>query len=311
MLPKCLRERDWHTWLAAGLLLLSISVSSLLLLYGPIHAQRTGTMESDWIAYFPPWNTVWKVPLWILWSSAQVIDYCFRPLGAVLMPLVGLGVVQMWRQGKRSLTAALLLPLILAFSASLLHFYPYGGARICIFTLPAASILIAEAIPPALHWIRKQAQPAKMILALAMYLPLAAPVVMSCIRTVSPWPRADSAGACNYVLTNRHPGDRILANDWEHTYYFRHCNSDFRWESQFYLKNLMKALPSLQANFDEIPVVRSEDKKQNKSIRIWLVLKARNKEERQAMLERIIPANWRVILTREFTDTTVALTIRR
>ena len=94
---------------------------------------------------------------------------------------------------------------------------------------------------------------------------------------VTPWPRADAAGAAAYIESRRTASEPILANHWEYAYYFRNC-------PDFYLQ----AAPPETAR------------------REWVVITAWEERERDEILHAA--SEKAVILERrEFTMTTVAL----
>jgi hypothetical protein len=217
------REQKALTWAAYGLLTVTVAGTFFVLLVGPIRAQHDSEMASCWVNAFPDWTHPWFTPVWALFSTFDVFRYCCKPLGMILVPLALLGGVLLWRRGRSDLVALLVVPVLLALAASLLHRYPYGGARVLVYATPALVILIAAGTPPAWDWLGRlhRLAPAALVLLFAPSLITAGHSV------VFPWPRADTAGAAAYVAAHREPTDAIAGNDWTHQYYFRRFGSAF------------------------------------------------------------------------------------
>src|SRR5262245_3299707 len=106
-----------------------IGASFLLLYFGPIRAQRTGSMEGCWLTHFPNWTRPWTVPWWSVMSTLEVLRYNFKPFGSLLIGFAVIGGVTWWRR-DRAWLILLTAPLALAWLAALIGGYPYGGSRL-------------------------------------------------------------------------------------------------------------------------------------------------------------------------------------
>src|SRR5262249_1770872 len=124
LLPRVWRTRRTKTWLAYSCLTAAVAGSFLLLLTGPIQAQRCEAMERCWVDCFPPYDKPAAIPLWLLVSSLEIVHYCCEPAGNALGLLVAVGVVCIWRR-SRAPVALLAVPILLALLASLAKAYPY------------------------------------------------------------------------------------------------------------------------------------------------------------------------------------------
>ncbi len=226
---------------AYGLLTGLILLSFLLLLLGPIRAQRTVGLEVYWGPEFPCWDRPWLVPWWSLKATVGILDYCFRPLGGLLLLLALLGGWLWWTQGQRSwlpgfrradrpdFTRGYLLllvgPLGLGWLAGLLHAYPYAGTRVMVFALPALALLIGTAIPPTWSWsaqrLPRLTPPAALVLLLA-------PAGLCLYRVARPWDRPDWDRVIGYVASRYQHADTLAGNTWEADYYFRHQPDVYR-----------------------------------------------------------------------------------
>jgi hypothetical protein len=211
------RSRRGRLWLGYGLWAAWTAACFLLLLVGPIRAQQAPEMRACWPDFFPDWHRPWSVPPWALGSTADVVHYCCNPVGEYLAFLVLVGAVALWRRGQRGLVVLLTVPWGLALLAACLHAYPYGGQRVLVYTAPAVLLLLGAGLADTLAWLRRRARLAVCGLLLLLALPLA----NTLYRVVSPWKRADAAGAAAHVLARRAPGEVVLGCNWEYGYYFR------------------------------------------------------------------------------------------
>jgi len=212
------RTASWLGRSSYLLLAVVVGCSFLALANGPVAAQHNTDIASYWHSHFPDWNRPWSVPGWAVISTLEVSRYNFLPIGQVVLPFAILGGWCMIRRGEGSRVAVAILPLGLAFVASLLHRYPYGSSRLEMFAAPGLAWLAAEGAARLLPRVRNRSR----YVALALLLLLLVPIPLAAYRTIVPWPRPASDDASAYVLTHRSPEDRICVNHWEFEYYFRH-----------------------------------------------------------------------------------------
>ena len=274
--PTMWREKRPAGFATYGLLAVTVAVSFVLLVRGPVHAQHDSQIVSCWTNAFPDWQRPWTVPAWTLFSTLDVFRYCCKPLGQILVPLSVLGAIVLWRRGQRAAVALLVVPVLLALAASFAHRYPYGGARVLVYAAPALLLLIAAGTPVAWDWSRRRHRLAPVALML-LFLP---PLLEAGHAVVAPWPCADTADAAAYVLAHRRSTDPIMGNDWTHQYYFRRLGSAFQ------------------------PMAGGEAK----ADRCWIVYtEERPAAARLADAMRQGPAGWTAVQRREFAFTTVLL----
>src|SRR5206468_40150 len=126
-----------------GLYLVVLGGSFLLLLAGPISAQKDERLLDSWSETFPDWQRPASVPGWLFLRTTEVFRYACEPVGNVLTLAAFLGVVQLWRQRQRRLLLFLIAPIGLAALAALLGQYPYGASRVMVFAAPATLLLTA------------------------------------------------------------------------------------------------------------------------------------------------------------------------
>jgi hypothetical protein len=270
------------TRLGYGILALAVAGSFGFMLIGPIKCQRDPVIVLDWIraGYFPDWKRAWSIPFWSVRSTLELFDYYCRPVGHVLAPVVAIGLAGVWRRHGPELAAFLTLPIALAFGASLLMAYPFGGARVMCFSLPAIGLLVAEGIPPTFAWLSRRPRPAAAILALVLFIP----VGRTAGRAIFPWNRADSTGAANYVLAHRHPSDLVMGNVWDYAYLFRHLGPSF-------------------ALLDPQRVGPATD-------RMWVLVTAGTRAQCERDFCAGVPPGWEITEEREFSKTVVYLMCR-
>ncbi len=268
--------RDRRPASIAGYALLALTVfGSFLLLLGPIHAQRCQGMDACWVNQFPHWDRPWTVPGWMVFSTLDVVRYCFQPTGHALGIVAGFGAFLLWRQGQRPLVVLLVLPLALALAASCIHAYPYGGARVEVYALPALALLTAAAVPALLDWLR----PRSRLALVGLIGLLVAPLFLATYHAVDPWPRADSAGASAYVLAHRGPEDVVASNHEDYLYYFRNVQPPHQ-------------------RLEELSVPSAE--------RLWLILTGTTPAEERAMVAGLLPT-WQPLEEKSFDWTRVYL----
>jgi hypothetical protein len=272
-LPAVWRSRRLGLWMGYSAWSAAVAVSFLLLLAGPITAQRDAELHSCWTEMFPDWGRPWSVPGWLAFSTADVVHYACNPAGEFLAFLAVVGGFALWRRGERSLVVLLTLPWFLAVVAALLHAYPYGGARVLVYTAPAVFLLLAAGLPDTFAWLRRRTGWGQAVLAVLLALPL----VNSLYRLAVPWRRADAAAAAAHVLAGRAPDEPVFANVWEYLYYFREDP---------------QGLPELEnAEFDPASPV-------------WVIVTTLKESDREHLAEQL--AQGRAILEeREFALTTV------
>jgi hypothetical protein len=284
------RSRQMQAWMAYGLFGWVVLGCFLILLAGPVHAQRCPAMVQCWENSFPDWQRPASVPLWSLLQTLEVFRYCFEPLGQVYLGLAVLGGVCLWRRGGRPQTLLFVSPLLLALAASYLHAYPYCGARILVYMTPGLTLLIAEGIAAALAWFHSlQSSRFGPALTLARLGPvvvvvlLLLPAARSVQRAIFPWPRADCAAAAAYVRARLGPGEQVAANHVEYAYYFRDLGSNF-------------------TLLDQSPRVLPQ--------RFWLITTTPDRATRLALVSSLGPGDWRILEQDDFLWTSVFLLSR-
>jgi hypothetical protein len=190
----------------------------LALLLGPIRAQHTAELDAYWVSYLPDWSRPWAVPWWAVQTTTGVFRYCLKPHGEGPLVLALLGVLALWRGGRRGAVLALSAPLGLALAAGLLGRYPYTSTRLMVFAAPAVCLLAAAGAGWALDGLRSLARPACLLVLGVLLLP-AGQAAQSVVR---PWSAPDVPGAVERLSALRRPDDPIFTQSCVCRYYLRH-----------------------------------------------------------------------------------------
>jgi hypothetical protein len=276
LLPSVWRERQTKAWLSYGFLVFATMACFTLLYLGPVRAQRGETILHCWQNSFPPWHRPWFLPAWCVLQTLEIFRYCCEPVGAALAGLAGVGGALMWQRRRRGLVVLFAVPVVLAFAASCVKAYPYGGTRVLVYAAPGIVLLIAESVPPILAWLQARTRLGTAAFAGFVLLPLP----FALYRTVAHWPRADSAGAAAYVLAHRQPAEIVAVNSWECLYYFRHLGSQLTG---------FEGLAGQSAS------------------RLWMVIGDRDPQARWRLAQTYMPADYQPLARRDFSRTTVLL----
>jgi hypothetical protein len=287
LLPAAWRDRGAITWLQFGGFLAVMGGSFLLLVLGPVHAQRDPRILECWQDMFPSWDRPGTLPAWAGVRAVEVFRYAYEPVGNVLAAMAVVGAIGLWRRGQRRLVAFLILPPALACLAALLGQYPFGATRVMGFAAPAALFLVAAGLPVSLLWLGRQARWCPLVLAgVALF-----PVGQAAYRAVCPWERFDSARASAFVRGHLQPDEAVLGTAWEHEYYFRDRRQAFR-----------QVLPTPT---DPPPAGAGQG---GPGRRVWLLAAGKTEAERRGYLQEVQSSSPSVMLERyEFDRTTVYL----
>jgi hypothetical protein len=276
LLPAVWRKRQVKTWIGYGVLVLTVVTAFGLLLAGPIRAQRCTVIVDCWKSTFPRWDRPATVPAWTVLGLFEVFRYCFEPVGQAFLFLAVVGGVRLWRRRSRTLLALLLIPALLPLLAAYFQAYPFGGSRVVVYTAPALALLIAEGLPVDRDALRPLAL--RDLCRYGVFAVALLPLAWAVYRTVEPWNRADCAGAAEYVLAHRRPGEAVAANHWEYAYYFRHLGTDFTLLEEADLRTTGP---------------------------LWLVATAVLPEDRLAIWHLFERQGWHMLEQQDFTRTTV------
>ncbi len=272
------RPRSLSAFVAMGV---AIGGTFLLLLLGPVHAQRCPDMESCWLHAFAPWDKPWRLPLWTLTSLFGLTRYCLDPWGDILIVPAIVGFVGLWKRGQSSLVILLTAPIVLAFLAACAHAYPFDASRVIAFAAPALALGTAEGLVMLAEslwgWVQNsnnslQNCAGKFALA-ALSILLFIPLVRAVSDVANPWPRADVSSTARFVLSERQPAEPVVGNHWEHAYYFRSLHQGFVfWDG--------RALPDAE--------------------RVWLVITAGTETESDLLVGVAMGNTWRVRKEKRF-----------
>ncbi len=280
LLPAVWAERRGKTWLVYCSLAATVAVTFLWVLLGPGRAQRDPELMSCWTNCFADWSKPWTAPGWAFLSTLEVSRYCFKPFGQPLILLALVAGFVSVRTGKSAQLILLALPIGLALFAACLHLYPYGGVRVMAYAAPALALLTASGIISVAERLAGYGNLPRSLLAGLLLLPL----LVSLQRIALPWDRPDTTTALNLIEKQRQPGERVMGNDWTHSYICRRLGNDFIGP--------------------DLPHPATDD-------RYWILFTDLCPHaERVSQACRMLPGNWKIISTVESHWTSGVLLVR-
>ena len=214
--------------------------------------------------------------VWLARSAVGIADYCYRPIGGVLLVPIAIGARVLVRRGDRALAAMLLAPIAFAALAGATRQYPFTGARVMMFALPALSVLAAEGLGALLESLGE-----RMPLATATIVGIAVlpPLALAGRDVMRPWLRPETAAATAYVLAARRPGDLVASGAWEYRYYLRGLGTAF-------------------VRLDEQPWPRPTH-------RLWYVVNGATSDRMHAADQATAGGGYRVVGTKAWRDVSV------
>jgi hypothetical protein len=259
---------------------LTVVGTAIILVLGPIRAQRSADLVSYWqhIGHYPPWSRWWFVPWWTINSTLEIGRYCYKPAGQVFALLAAIGGFRLCRRHGRELVSTMLLPVIISLCGSLAGLCPYGGSRLYIYAAPAYFLMLASSIPPVLAWLATKSQLAR----LGGRLLLVLPALMGAYHAIGPLTRPDCQEPADYVLRCRHQNDLVAANNCESLYYFRCLGSRFI------------PLNPWPVAWPHIPQPRAAHD------RLWLIVRGETIRARRATAQNLLGTRWRAFGECEF-----------
>lgn len=271
-LPVVWSSRNVRSGFAHGASAVAMGASFVALALGPVRAQRNTAMESCWTGFFPDWSQPASVPLWLSKSLIEAFGYGLSPVGWVLAPFLVVGAHTLYRQ-RRDLFIAGLAPAAMALGASLVHAYPFGGARVVAFLAPMAALLAAVGVEQVVSTLQHR-------MGVVRYLPAAIacfPLALTAGHALLPLHRPDVRTSSEFVHRWMDKEDLVTTNAWEPHYYF-HDDSRFR--------------PDARTAFSQTG-------------RLWVIVVSLDEPLRREWMDAI-PSSWTVREIQEFRGVTVA-----
>jgi hypothetical protein len=220
-------------WILLALCAAGMGLTVLWLLQGPVRAQREGMLAVGftWTEMMPSSDSFVMSWMWPLTAVFEVMRFCLRPTGGLLIIVAALGARQLARDGRQQLLALLLVPMAGAMAAACLGRYPCGAARTMLFMTPAAALLLGAAASPMFRWVQGSGTsmtPTRCFRCSVLTATLVLAVIPmghSFVRLFDPWPRADSRSATAFVRSHRRATDFIVPSPGEREYYYRGLES--------------------------------------------------------------------------------------
>jgi len=199
------RARDWR-WAERGLYGIANlwALWSAALLLVPIHAQLSTALLDFWDGAFPDTRSLPALAYWVGRALLGFFNYFWQPLGLVLIAFAAFGCVCWWRSGRRTELGLLGVPVILAFAASWVQRWPFGGNQHMVFAAPAVYLLVGEGIEE--FWARTTGRLRAAVLVL-MFLP---GMLTATYRIAVSRQRHEVRPVIEFVERHRESGDQLL-----------------------------------------------------------------------------------------------------
>lgn len=272
--PVVWRLREKQVWAAWASSAISMGLSFLALAAGPVRAQRSSAMEHCWTGFFPDWSDPASVLLWLVTSTAEAVGYGLSPMGWILAPAAVWGGWSLYRQPKKRILVACLAPAALALAASLMHGYPFGGARVVAFLAPACALLTAVGVDAIVRACRERSPAVRFLPAGLVLPPLALTLAHVALLHQT---RPDVRSAAQFVRERKSEGDSVTTNAWEPHIYFQ----------------------------DDAQFVADVSQAWTRNGRLWAIVVSQNAPLRREWLDAV-PSNWVARGVYEFHGVTVA-----
>jgi hypothetical protein len=167
------------------LLVLVVGAGTAPLFATAVRAQRAPEIYAAWQSAFPTSLMPGPLGAWLIRAIVGAADYCYRPIGGVMLVPIAIGVRALVRRGDGALAATLLAPIALAAIAGAARQYPFAGARL-MFALPALSVLAVEGLAALVAAVRARAPLAAPAIVAIAVLP---PLFIDARDVMRPWRR--------------------------------------------------------------------------------------------------------------------------
>jgi hypothetical protein len=185
---------------------------SLLMLYSPVMAQRSGGVLRFWTAAqgFPDLGSPSEFALWSAEAPVRMVSYFWRAPGLLLFAIGAVGAFSFWNRNKNAELAMLLLAPASALVAAWFRFWPFGANEHMSFAGPVIFILLGEGSESIRSWI---SQRRRWLGEVALAALLAPTIVSSAWRVAVPRHNRELRGIFEFVQRHQQPGDSFVVTD--------------------------------------------------------------------------------------------------
>lgn len=215
LLPFAYRERPrgMAMWCVASLAALA---TFACLYFGPIRNQRVEGLVLEWERMYPDLHRPQTLPWWVVEHTSTIFQFCYMPVGFYLFAVAPLGLLAVWRAGRRDRVILLAAPFLLAMFAAALKSYPYGFNRLMFFAAPCVLLLGGFGMEVAF-----QRFPGKRTFLVTATLLILISLVVPVSRFFLGWEQPDSSGNAAYIRAHRAQGDIVASDEQTYVYFFR------------------------------------------------------------------------------------------
>jgi uncharacterized membrane protein len=203
------KGKDWLPWLVSNTI-----IGSTFFLLLSFTIAREIPDKWGWVEFLPDISSVTNFLLWLMKSHVEILGYIFdlEILGTVRWPnswlalvLIPIGLSYLVKKNYKRFLIYLLAPFLLAFIASWLHRYPYGGGRVLLFTSPMLFIAFGQGLFRSMEVLYEK----KYFLAvLVVVICISLPPVCAIHRGLMPF-RSGAEIVVRYLEENLKPADKI------------------------------------------------------------------------------------------------------
>jgi 4-amino-4-deoxy-L-arabinose transferase-like glycosyltransferase len=172
-----------------------------------ITKQRHAGLPEYWVEFFADTSSVGALLTWTTAAFRGLVEFFSQP--HALWPAVGLIAVGVAAWAKRSPRVLLytLLPFALAYFASVLGLYPFGGSRTNLFLMPLLFLFAAQGVQSIVELTKSQFRALPIGVFALLIVLWSIPGVNAAL--VHPFRLEESRPVVRYIEQKQAPGDRL------------------------------------------------------------------------------------------------------
>lgn len=136
--------------------------------------------------------------------SVYSIGFGLPRLRGLCVVLMILGIIGLWRSGRRDIALLVTGPVIVTLIASAAHVYPFRG-RVILFLYPAFAIALAVGLVYVSRIFRNWGP----TIAGALFAVIIVPQTLSSLKSPTPWVTEDITPVLARVAARKQPGDKL------------------------------------------------------------------------------------------------------
>ena len=186
--PSVWKARRWGPRIALAAFGLTVIATFAALSIAVMHSQRGGPalagLQRYWADSFPPLDSPLRLFRWLIAIHAgSMFAYPWgggRGASSGTLILVVIAAAVLWRRGRRTYLALLVMPMAVAMAVAAMKLYPYGGqARIMQYIAPTVCLMTGLGLSTLLGWTLRPARRAAAVRVAAVGLAAAGIVALA------------------------------------------------------------------------------------------------------------------------------------